>query len=585
MTPPGRRIMAKATSQTQTGQGTTPAPGVAETRAAIKAFHVTRRWPHRGSWLVSVATPFLPLVLILLTWSILPAPDVTPASPADAVAENTGPDADGVSTGQAAEDGEGGGDRLATGDGNPQEESADEDPPALPPGRQQFEDRATELIDRGFPTAELNELSPADIFATVDAMRGYTPPADPDPSPSPADRLDLYVIDLRFTTAAMVMVVISLTTLVAQARTIRESTRRYWNRLPEGAPAKEREQAFLRRGTRVPNELDLFLWLVVAAIVATAALQLVPDVWSWLPQPDRSDDTVAALPVLASREIAWLLAALVAGVIAVSTFGISITDRNYPPQAQAAKLKDALDEAHPKTLAAVAKAEGRATARPRITTTANIKQMVDAWPDDASLPPKGVDKVPVNHTLTPREVVAIINDLARALLLVLVVGLITLSLGLDVLEARLDLGETLSTSIAAAHDMWVIVLGVFLSLMYAAIYVTAISRLNPYVEAEDALKDTPSSKPSGWRFDLGQTGADLNKTILVPRKAESTLADFPPSLEHHLGANEKKMRIMLEATRYGGGFHLTLKEGLSGQIRTVLGFIAPAATAALLQVV
>jgi hypothetical protein len=474
---------------------------------------------------------------------------------------------------------------LATGDGNPQEESADEDPPALPPGRQQFEDRATELIDRGFPTAELNELSPADIFATVDAMRGYTPPADPDPSPSPADRLDLYVIDLRFTTAAMVMVVISLTTLVAQARTIRESTRRYWNRLPEGAPAKEREQAFLRRGTRVPNELDLFLWLVVAAIVATAALQLVPDVWSWLPQPDRSDDTVAALPVLASREIAWLLAALVAGVIAVSTFGISITDRNYPPQAQAAKLKDALDEAHPKTLAAVAKAEGRATARPRITPAAKVtdgdpavvQSMLDLIPEawKAMTPRTGI--LPVESGMTPRQIVDIINTFVRPLVVILILSLVCLSLYLDTLEA----GRSWPEEIAAAHDYWIVVLGALCSAVVAAVYLPALSRLSLYAEAADDLPK--SGADPGWRIERG-TEAEQGTRVIVKRSSPAR-SGYPKDLERYLGASREKMRILLHTRHFAGGFHILLKQDLGKQIQTVAGLLAPTAAGAILKLI
>jgi hypothetical protein len=185
--------------------------------------------------------------------------------------------------------------------------------------------------------------------------------------------------------------------------------------------------------------------------------------------------------------------------------------------------------------------------------------------------------VPVEWALSPLEIVAILNTLARPLVLILILGLVTLSLQFDRLELRHDLSET----IRASHDMWVLVLGALCSAMVAAVYLPAISRLSLYAEAEEDLKSPGGS--NGWR--ISRDGDGSARGWLVDPRAPATPTPYEGGLIRYVGADRAKMRIMIHTRHFAGGFHILLQQNLTKQIQTVLGLLAPAAAGAILNLI
>ena len=373
------------------------------------------------------------------------------------------------------------------------------------------------------------------------------PQPDAPPPPTPSDiALATYGVDLRLALAVLLLVVVLVISFLSQRHLLRTHAGAFWQGPSRG---------FRRTGTAPLSPtppLHAGVWLALGLGLGLLAIAHVDHVFPWITPPPlpRGPNGFSAMP----PETFWPLAlgcALIAitfAVTALSAYAIRITWHNYPAVRHAERLVRDLRDAH----------AGK-------VVEDHLSAIASAWNEA----PCGQGIIPVNSRMTPSQIVELLKTFLRPLVLVLILGLLTLSLFFDSLEARHDW----SASVTATHDVWLIVFGILSSTVVAAIYLPAMSRLSLYLEAEEHLKSGSGGGTTGWRIARGE-GAEAGQRLIVPRERKGP-DPFPKQLADYLGGDRTKVAILLTSWHFAGGFHILLKQSLAKQVVTVLGLLGP----------
>ncbi len=360
----------------------------------------------------------------------------------------------------------------------------------------------------------------------------------------------------------LLLVVVLVVSFLSQKHLLESHAGAFWPRASRGSAGA------MGRGSPATPPLRVGLWLAIGFVLGGLAITHIDRLFPWISPPPLPSgmNGFSDMP----PETFWPLAlgsaliAMVFTVTALSAYAIRITWHNYPAVRHATDLAAAIDAA----IARRESVDGSERVMDRAKPQKLGKQLdaiLQAW----NQRPLGSGVVPVQTTMKPSAIVDILKTFVRPLVAVLMLGLVTLSLFFDHLEARNDW----SASVIATHDFWLIVFGILCSTVVAAIYLPAMSRLSLYLEAEELLKSTAGGAPKGWRIDRGKED-EAGQRLIVPRTSTGP-DDFPEALCLYLGGDRTKVGIMLEIWHFAGGFHILLKQSLTKQLVTVLGLLGP----------
>ncbi|MEM1273599.1 MAG: hypothetical protein AAGF88_07265 [Pseudomonadota bacterium] len=440
-----------------------------------------------------------------------------------------------------------------------------------------------------------------------------------------------YQANLYFAAAGVLYIVVSITVLAAQRRVIRRHASIFWDRevaqedltTSTGQPHTKLER-FLR-GKRSAPPLYLALWLPFGMLLSATILALIPEflpsgevIWwhlcQFLPPPEtQGAEGGGDLPAYCTYLIelapqaevgsqqdtpeplqpGWrdylrllgsvFMAGMTFAAIAITVYGTQILAWNFPPVRDALKIRDTLTREIRRDHAN--RLEARASGPKETGSDTNPLNL----PLNEKLKDQGIAEI-VKHCAAPTELIedkiaqssrmmsaedlgSVVRLLSRGLLLLMLLALVTMSLGTppgaDVAETDKDLN-----AIVGSQHAWLMVMGMGFSVSLGICYVIPMMRLNPYIEVEQ----TAAADKTAWQLE---DAADQQLVVKQVKIGEDP-APFPDELTYYLGANRTKFTNILSGSRYGGGFHMVLEAGLLRQMIWLAGILAPTVAAGVL---
>ena len=317
---------------------------------------------------------------------------------------------------------------------------------------------------------------------------------------------------------------------------------------------------------------------IIAGLSFYAAYQLsgeVIDELRFAGKLDKIFHTQMADPTL--RHATIIVLSSLAAITTLSLFGAWTTARNFPGAV------------------AVSRTKRRILGTDDVETT--WKGMVEFFKKDTEINAPALRL----QSTAASDSVALVRMITTVLAVLFVIVIITISLGLDLLELRTSFSGDLLKAAQNSNDAWLSLIGAIFTVQLAVVYLWPIVHLSPFAEAEAALKKTAKAAPSedvdasakkaaagkepAFEMLIRLTPPDETKNSSDDDAERTKTKDATRRLTRYLGANEDKFAAVLNGSRYGGNFHELFTQDRITLILKILTVLSPSIVGAVLQAI
>ena len=217
-----------------------------------------------------------------------------------------------------------------------------------------------------------------------------------------------------------------------------------------------------------------------------------------------------------------------------------------------------------------------------------VAELIDAW---NYLPADERDETSpmISATLPAKGALAVVRLIMTLLAAVLVAALVVVHLASNLVVAEHALSKPMSESLMSYGQTALIVLGLGFSLAYAAIYLPAFVRLDPFASAsESGDADIPSDPAPSTPNPQLAIAAAIRELAGVQAAAASGQGGTPkpprPPIQmcDYLGMSERKLYEVVAGASWGGGLHQVAQDTALKKLMEVAKGSAPLAASAVL---
>ena len=384
-----------------------------------------------------------------------------------------------------------------------------------------------------------------------------------------------------FLSALFLFFMIGIAAARAQHRVIKRHARIFWpRRVAEGHIVKTGDQ--FNTADRSKANTLLVLWVFLGFFFTWSVIEVLQG-HGFAGGNLLSQNALDMRGMLAWQPEEWRgflrsfgllgFGAMVATIIALTAFGTALVSQNFPRLERALDLRDALErEVH--KLRERRASLGQAVVPAQLSASIFGQKLDDEVIADfvACFGERDEDLrgiAPVARKMRASEMGELVHLLSRAMIMIMVLTLIVISLGLSSMDPLWDGGADIREATQNAYRAWLFVLGTGFTISAGLCYILPIMRLNPYIEAETNAREDPP----GWDINLSN-----NQVSAKPKSFAPDRMSFSNDLMLALGADRRKFVTMMKGTRYGGGFHMVLDQGLWQYVLVILGLLSPTFT-------
>ncbi len=281
---------------------------------------------------------------------------------------------------------------------------------------------------------------------------------------------------------------------------------------------------------------------------------------------------------------AVLILGLVTSLIFATGFGTFLFGRSYPSTAKVEEIGNAFYKASKESQLLPTRAV--TALYEKVAYEAENPPKTDATLEMAIKPSPKTNRGPrigsasyeplIDWGLPASDCMIVIRRFSTVAAMGMIFALLTLALGIDVLELSLTGPDSYVTAIKASGDTWLMVLGAGMSAALVVLFGWPTLRLMPISQAEPKAPKPSSS----WKISGVFAGPNVDLTAAHPSTNKSEPLWDNVTLE--LGSTEAKFKSILGAQQKGGAFHELADQTAKDQISRAAGLLSPAIAGGLL---